>query len=209
MAPRLYVLTPPVGEAVEGVAGSLAETLPEVDVAAVLLRLTGPDERGMINIAKEFASTVQGAGAALLLDGRADIVARAGADGAHLAGPDALKAALTRLKPNYIAGAGALVTRHDAMICGEAGADYVMFGEPDADGHRPSFESVVDRVAWWAEVFEIPCVAYAAELDEIAPLAAAGADFIAVGSAVFDDPRGLRLAAADAAARLAVAEPAA
>ncbi len=64
-------------------------------------------------------------------------------------------------------------------------------------------------MAWWAEVFEIPCVAYAAELDEIAPLAAAGADFIAVGSAVFDDPRGLRLATADAAARLAVAEPAA
>ncbi len=39
MAPRLYVLTPPGGEAVEDVAVSLAETLPEVDVAAVLLRL--------------------------------------------------------------------------------------------------------------------------------------------------------------------------
>jgi thiamine-phosphate pyrophosphorylase len=209
VAPRLYVLTPPVGEAVEGVAGSLAETLTEVDVAAVLLRLPAIDERAMINIAKEIAPTVQGAGAALLLDGRADIVARAGADGAHLAGPDALKAALPRLKPNHIAGVGALVSRHDAMVCGEAGANYVMFGEPDAEGHRPSFEAVVDRVAWWAEVFEIPCVAYAAELDEIAPLAAAGADFIAVGSAVFDDPRGLRLATADAAARLAVAEPAA
>ena len=103
-APRLYVLTPPVGEAVEGVAGSLAETLPEVDVAAVLLRLPAIDERGMINLAKELALTVQGAGAALLLDGCADIVARAGADGAHLAGPDALKAALPRLKPNLYRG---------------------------------------------------------------------------------------------------------
>src|ERR1700720_3536698 len=68
--------------------------------------------------------------AALLVDGRPDIVARAGADGAHLSGPVALKAAVRKLKPNYIAGAGGLRSRHDAMVAAEAGADYVMFGEP-------------------------------------------------------------------------------
>jgi len=211
-APRLYVVTPPVSEpaAVCGeLTGRLAEALPGLDVAAVLLRLPDTDERAMINLVKGIAPAVQGAGAALLLDGRPDIVARAGADGAHLAGPDALKAALPRLKPSHIAGAGRLHSRHDAMVCAEAGADYVMFGEPDGAGQRPPFEAVIDRVAWWAEVFEIPCVAYAAGLDEIEPLAAAGADFVAVGTALFDDPRGLRTAAADAAARLAIPEPAA
>ena len=56
------------------------------------------------------------------------------------------------LKPKYIAGCGGLATRHDAMLAGESGADYVMFGEPDRDGHRPRFEAVLERVAWWAEV---------------------------------------------------------
>ena len=71
-----------------------------------------------------------------------------------------------------------------------------------AAGHRPSFELVVDRWEWWAEVFEIPCVAYAARLEKIPALAGAGADFVAVGEAVFDDPRGVRAALADAVARL-------
>ena len=177
------------------------------DVAAVLLRLRDTDERAMINLAKRIAPPVQAAGAALILDGRPDIVARAGADGSHLAGTEALEAALARLKPNYVAGAGGLRSRHDAMVAGEAGADYVMFGEPDGTGDRPPFEAVIERVAWWAEVFEIPCVAYAGCLDDIGALAAAGADFVAVGAALFDDPRGLTAAAADAGARLTEPAP--
>jgi thiamine-phosphate pyrophosphorylase len=204
--PRLYVLTPPVSDPAS-VPGEFAEALRAAGAAAVLLRLADADERGLINMVKRIAPMVQDTGAALLLDGRPEIVARAGADGAHLAGPDALKAALPRLKPKHIAGAGRLHDRHDAMVAGEAGADYVMFGEPDGSG--PPFDAVIDRVAWWAQVFTIPCVAYAARLDEIDPLAAAGADFVAVGDALFGDPRGLKTASADAAARLAIGEPAA
>jgi thiamine-phosphate pyrophosphorylase len=206
-APRLYILTPPVSDPA-ALAESLAEVFRAIEVAAVLLRLPDADERGLINVVKAIAPGVQHAGAALLVDNRPGIVARAGADGAHLAGPDALKAAIPGLKPDHIAGAGRLHSRHDAMVCGEAGADYVMFGEPDAAGQRPSREAVIDRVAWWAEVFEIPCVAYAAELGDIDALVAAGADFIAVGDAVFEDPRGLKAAAADAAMRLGITEQA-
>jgi thiamine-phosphate pyrophosphorylase len=187
---------------------NLAEISGAVDVAAVLLRLPGADERSLINRVKAVAPGVQAAGAALLIDGRPDLVARAGADGAHLAGADALMAAARMLKPNYIAGAGQLRMRHDAMVAAEVGADYVMFGEPDGAGRRPSLDTVIDRVAWWAEVFEISCVAYAAALDEISALVAAGADFVAVDDALFDDSRGLRRAAADAAARLTLAETA-
>jgi len=203
--PRLYVLTPAVSDPAT-LSGGLAEMSRAVDVAAVLLRLPDADERSLINRVKAVAPGVQAAGAALLVDGRPDIVARAGADGAHLAGPDALRAAVPQLKPDYIAGAGGLRSRHDAMVAAEAGADYVMFGEPDAAGHRPSHNAVVDRIAWWAEVFEIPCVAYATALDDIDALVAAGADFVAVGDAVFEDSRGPRAAAADAAARLNLTE---
>jgi thiamine-phosphate pyrophosphorylase len=184
----------------------LAEMCRAADVAAVLLRLPDADERSLINWVKAVASGVQAMGAALLVDVRSDIVARGGADGAHLAGPDAVKAAVRTLKPNYIAGAGGLRSRHDAMVAAEAGADYVMFGEPDAAGHCPSHDAIVDRIAWWAEVFEVPCVAYAAALDEIDALVAAGADFVAVGDVLFKDPRGPKAAAADAAARLNLTE---
>jgi thiamine-phosphate pyrophosphorylase len=172
----------------------------------VLVPLTGDDERALINGLKTLAPTVQSAGAALLLDGRPDLVARAGADGAHLAGIEAFNAALSSLKPERIAGCGALATRHDAMTAAEAGTDYVMFGEPDARGHRPSFEAIIERVEWWAEVFEVPCVGYAVHPDEIAPLSAAGADFVAVGSFIFDDPRGTAAAMTDAMSRLVIAE---
>jgi thiamine-phosphate pyrophosphorylase len=87
------------------------------------------------------------------------------------------------------------------MLAAETGADYVMFGEPDAAGSRPSFEAIRERVEWWAEVFQIPCVAYAASLGEIGELAAA--EFIALGPAILSDPRGPAAAVADAAARLA------
>ena len=118
---------------------------------------------------------MQDKGAALLLDGHAELVARAGADGAHLAGIDAFSAALAALKPERIAGCGGLDSRHDAMLAAEAGADYVMFGEPDDDRHaaRRSMP-IVERVAWWAEVFEVPCVGFAASLDEVEPLGGGG-----------------------------------
>ena len=92
------------------------------------------------------------------------------------------------------------------MLAGERGADYVMFGETEAGGRRPSFAAIVERIEWWAELFEIPCVGFAAALDEIAPLAAAGADFVAIGDALWDDPRGPAAAVAEAAAQLAAPE---
>src|SRR5919202_1185081 len=91
---------------------------------------------------------VQAKGVALLLDGHPELVARAGADGAHLTGIDALTEALDTLKPERIAGAGGLPTRHDAMLAGERGADYLMFGEPG--DRRPGVDEITERVAWWA-----------------------------------------------------------
>jgi thiamine-phosphate pyrophosphorylase len=202
-ARRLYLVTP---QEPAGLADRLVQALGAADVAAVLLRLPVTDERAQINHAKALAPAVQDTGAALLLDGHPDLAARAGADGAHLDGINALGAALPTLKPARIAGCGGLATRHDAMLAAEAGADYVMFGEPDVSGRRPSFDAIAERVAWWAQVFEVPCVGFAASLEEVEPLAAAGADFVAVGDCVFDDARGGSAAVADAARRLAAAE---
>jgi thiamine-phosphate pyrophosphorylase len=204
-AARLYLVTP---QDLDGLTDRLADALGAAEVAAVLLRLPETDERNRVNHAKAIAPTVQSKGAALLLDGCAELAARAGADGAHLSGIDAFRAALATLKPDRIAGCGGLASRHDAMVVAEAGADYVMFGEPDAAGRRPSLETVAERVTWWAELFEIPCVGFAASLEEVEPLVAAGADFVAM-DCVFADASGTAAAVADAAHRLARAETAA
>jgi thiamine-phosphate pyrophosphorylase len=204
--PRLYIVTPPVADTA-AIAADLAAMVEVVDIAAVLLRLADADGRTLIGRIKALAPVVQKNGAALLLDGHPGIVAPDGADGAHLTGIDALQTALPSLKPGHIAGAGGLHTRHDAMVAAEAGADYVMFGEPEESGRRPPFEAVLDRVQWWAELFEMPCVGFAASLDEVAALAAAGADFVAVGDFIFANPRG-PVAAALAASRLLIPEPA-
>ena len=201
-APRLYLVTPPVGDP-DAVANGLADALNAADIAAVLLRLADGDEAAQLDRIKALRILIQSNGAALLLDGHAGLAARADVDGAHLTGIDAFLAAAPSLKPARIAGCGGLNTRHDAMLAGESGADYVMFGEPDTNGRKPSFDAVLERVEWWADVLTIPCVAYAASLDEAEALAAAGADFIAVGENVWRDVR-----AVAAAANLGVAEPA-
>jgi thiamine-phosphate pyrophosphorylase len=186
-APRLYLITPPVADA-SAFAKPLSDALAADGIAAVLLRLAEGDERGLINRAKTLCPLVQNAGAAFLLDGHTGLVARAGCDGAHLTGIAAFTDALETLKPDRIAGCGGLVSRHDAMSAAESGADYVMFGEPDTSGARPSFAAVEERVIWWAEVFEIPCVGYAGAIEDVAPLVRAGADFIALGDWLWRDP---------------------
>src|SRR6202049_1369908 len=78
--PRLYILTPPVSGP-DSVPGELAQALRAAGAAAVLLRLADADERGLINMVKRIAPMVQDTGAALLLDGRPEIVARPGGRG--------------------------------------------------------------------------------------------------------------------------------
>jgi len=204
-SPRLYLVAELAGEPA-GLATGLAAALAAGDVAAVLLRLPRADERTLLTSIKALSPRIQEFGAAMLLDGRPDLVARAGADGAHLTGLEAFEAAIPMLKPDRIAGCGGIQSRHDAMVAAETGADYVLFGEPDGAGLRPSFDAVLERVAWWAEVFEVPCVGFAATLDEIGPLSATGAEFIAVGDCIFADARGAEVAVRDAMARLAIVE---
>jgi hypothetical protein len=54
------------------------------------------------------------------------------------------------------------------MAAGERGADYVLFGEPDANGQRPSTEAIAERLQWWDELFEPPCVGFATSREEAA-----------------------------------------
>ncbi len=193
-AARLYLITPILEDA--SFAPRLTEACATGAVAAVLLRLAPADERTLTNQVKALAPAAQEHAAAVIVttDGKADlatIAARGGADGVHIAGdPTLVRELRDRLKSERALGVGAIRTKDDAMTFGEAGVDYLLFGEPRPDGSLPSLDSVVERASWWAEIFETPCAAYAPSLDAVETLAATNAEFVALGDAVWSHPDG-------------------
>jgi thiamine-phosphate pyrophosphorylase len=90
------------------------------------------------------------------------------------------------------------------MAAGELDVDYLMFGDLDPGG-EPA-DSVLERAGWWAEIFNVPCIAVAHELAEVEALAKCGAEFVALGAFAFDDPRGPATVVAEAQAVLDRAE---
>jgi thiamine-phosphate pyrophosphorylase len=206
--PRLILVTPPVDDGLAFVP-TLTAACSAADIAAVILRTVAGDDAATLRRVEALAPTVRNRGGLLLLSGAVHLISSANADGAHIGGASAAAAAREAVREDLVIGAGRLESRHDAMIAGENGADYVMFGEPGRNGQRPTLAGLAERVLWWAELFEIPCVAYAGHLDEIDPLIRAGADFIALGEeAVWKAPDGPAMALAAATVHLAVAEPA-
>lgn len=199
-APRVYLITPPIADFTP--YPLLFETaMAACDVACVLLRTSADDDGAKERIVRALAPMVQRHGVACLVADDPQWAVRANADGVHIdGGGERLQSALRTLRPGHIVGAGELPTRDAAMTAGEAGADYVMFGGPS--GAVPH-AAIVERVAWWAEIFNVPCVGYARELALIGDLVRAGSDFIALGDAVFADPRGAAAALCDAARLMA------
>ncbi|MHB2165547.1 thiamine phosphate synthase [Alsobacter sp. R-9] len=191
---RLVLVTPAPAEGQEwpsDLGSRLAQALEAGRVDAVILRLPQQDDRTLIKLVKPLVPIVQDRGAALLLEDAIAIVPRAGADGVHLTGPSRLAEALETLRPQErIVGVGGLRARHDAMEAAEAGVDYVMFGDRRADGSVPPDGAIVERAAWWAEVFETPCVACVHDLGGVQAMTETGCEFVALGSAVFDHPDG-------------------
>jgi thiamine-phosphate pyrophosphorylase len=196
VTPRLYLATPPLADAA-AFAPALHEALAAGDVASLLIRFAADgDERGQEAIVRALAPAAQDKGVAVLVASAPNVALRAGADGVHVAGcGEDLADAVKKLSPRYIVGAGDIETRDDAMRAGELSADYVMFSDPDR-------EALIERVGWWAELFNTPCVARAATLDDVAPLVEAGADFVLLDDAVWSDARGPAAAVAEAQARL-------
>jgi thiamine-phosphate pyrophosphorylase len=198
-APRLYLITPPVVDAAE-FAARFEAALDTTEIACVLLRVSPMDHTATKKVVRALVPLAQVRGVACLV-ADPQLAIHADADGVHVNGVgDKLETALASMKPGKIVGVGAIMGRDDAMTAAEAGVDYLMFG--DADETRP-FAEILEQVNWWAEIFNVPCVAYARKHEEIAELARAGTDFIALCDAVWSDPRGIESALHEAAEALA------
>jgi thiamine-phosphate pyrophosphorylase len=183
----LYLITPPLPPAdADAFAKVFAEVLDAAPIVCALVRLAlnaRADAKSIVGPILRAAAT---ADCALLIENDPRLAARLGADGVHVAGasPD-LVAAIKDLKPKRIVGAGSLRLRDEAMTAGELGADYVMFGEPHGGVGPMDLTLLVERVSWWAEIFETPCVAYAEAISAVGELARAGADFVALDKPIW------------------------
>ena len=170
------------------------------DVACVLLRTVAIDESTIKTIFRALAPIVQRHDAAILVGGNARLAARVDADGLHVArvGPD-LDEALDSLRTRKIVGVGGLSSRDDAMTAGDSGVDYLMFGGPD---ERNNQDAIVERVSWWAEIFNVPCVGYAVSPERVEDIARAGAEFVALCDGLWDHPERIAKTIRDVVAAL-------
>jgi thiamine-phosphate pyrophosphorylase len=187
MVPQFMLIAPPIDDPASYLARftALAET---GALAVALLNVSAESDAALKRKLDILAQPLQAAGIACLIAPPADprLVARLSLDGVQASAADDLGAWVEAMKPNRILGVGSLRSRHEAMEAGEKDIDYVMFGEPRPDGYLPPLTQTIERAQWWAEIFNVPCIAYAPDLDAVAPLAATGAEFIAVGSWLFD-----------------------
>lgn len=171
----------------------LKATLSAGPVAAFQLRLKGVDQHEAARLAEPLQSICAERDVAFIVNDDMALAKRLGADGVHLGQGDGDPREARRLL-GALAQIGMTChdSRHLAMEAGEAGADYVAFGAfypttTKDTHHRPEPEILT----WWSTMFELPCVAIGGiTAANVAPLIEAGADFIAVCGAVWNDPRG-------------------
>lgn len=188
---QLYLVSPPSIDA--SFADTLAAALDAGPVAALQLRLKGIDEHAIARLAEPLQRVCAEREVAFIVNDSIALAKRLGADGVHLGQSDGdPRDARALLGPSAQIGVTCHASRHLAMEAGEAGADYVAFGAfypttTKETEHRPEPEIL----SWWSTLFELPCVAIGGITAENAPpLIEAGADFIAVCSAVWDHREG-------------------
>ena len=211
---RLYLITPPVIEDVAGFSRQFEAALEGGDVACLQVRVKPQgqiDEAGTRAVAEALREACRARDIALIINDSVDVCEKVGADGVHLGAMDMrVKDARKRLGAGPIIGATAKNSRHVAMEAGEQGADYVAFGAfHPSETKADTVPADPELLTWWQGVMELPCVAIGGITPERAgALSIAGADFLAVSSAVWSHAGGPAAAVAAFNAALDEAEAA-
>ncbi len=194
---QLLLISPPALDPA-AFADQLDVALAAGGSAAFLLRLASPEKAAVAAAASPLRPVCGARGVAFLLQDEVELALSVGADGVHLSTPAAVAAARRALGPERILGASCGRSREAAVVAGEAGADYIAFGAAERPAGTPPDAVVRDLIAWWSELFVLPCLVDGdSALPECEALARAGADFIGVSGSVWQHPAGPAAAVAD------------
>ncbi|HMO75069.1 MAG TPA: thiamine phosphate synthase [Sphingopyxis sp.] len=171
----------------------LEAALSAAPVAAFQFRVKGVDQHEAARLAEPLQAICAAHDVAFIVNDDMALAKRLKADGVHLGQGDGdPREARSLLGPGAQIGVTCHGSRHLAMEAGDAGADYVAFGAffpttTKAVEHRAEPETLT----WWQGLFELPCVAIGGITPDNAKLLIeAGADFLAVSGAVWNDPEG-------------------
>lgn len=184
---QLYLITPPKIVVPEFLA-TFRKALEGGPVAALQLRLKEVADDEVLKAAEALLPVCEEADVALIINDRADLAQKSGAEGVHLGQTDGTVAEARKLLgADRTIGVTCHNSRHLAMEAGEAGADYVAFGAfyPTTTKEAPT-RAEPEILTWWTAISELPCVAIGGITPENArPLVEAGADFLAVSAGVW------------------------
>ena len=179
---RIVLIAPP------GVsAQSIAAAFEGGDVASLILPENGMDEASFQALAEEIVPVAQAVGVAVIIAGDTRIAGRVQADGIHVeVSKDALAETIEHFQGKMMVGAGGAKTRDDALELGELRPDYMFFGRFGYDNKPEPHPRNLSLGQFWADVIQIPCIVMAgSDLASVTAVAATGAEFVALSSAVF------------------------
>ncbi|AZO60785.1 MAG: thiamine phosphate synthase [Mesorhizobium sp.] len=159
------------------------------DVASLILPENGMDDAAFQAFAEKIVPIAQAAGVAVIVAGDSRIAGRVHADGIHVeANRQELAETIERLADRMMVGAGGAKTRDEALELGEERPDYMFFGRFGYDNKPEPHHRNLALGEWWAQMIQIPCIVMAgSELASVETVAATGAEFVALSSAVFAD----------------------
>jgi thiamine-phosphate pyrophosphorylase len=178
LIPRLFLVAPE-GVPVNVLVDCIRAACEAGDVASLLVPAS---------IAKDLTSPAQALGVAVMVSGEPRDAPKSGADGVQVeANAEAVSEARQSVGKDRFVGAFAGSSRHFAMEAAEAGADYLAFSQNGASiGGEPI-------VKWWADMMEIPCVAFdPVELEDLDILLPQNPDFIRPSDAMWQDAESAR-----------------
>jgi len=192
---RVYLISPPALE-IEKFSQQLKNAFSGGDVGAFQLRLKNTSNDEILRAAESLLPICREHDVAFILNDSPELAKKCGADGVHLGQDDgSVKAARKIVGNDVVIGVSCHDSRHLAMEAGEDGADYVAFGAfyPTTSKSAEALAKYgipdPDILNWWQTYMVLPCVAIGGINPlNCLPLVRAGADFIAVITAVWNHP---------------------
>jgi thiamine-phosphate pyrophosphorylase len=204
---RLYLVSPPQID-VEHFSEDLRAALDGGDVGCLQLRLKHCEDIDILRAAESLAPICREYEVPLLINDRPDLAKSSDADGVHIGQKDAsYKEARNALDSDRTIGVTCHNSRHLAVTAAECGADYVAFGAFfETNTKAPETRATTEILEWVNEVLLVPSVAIGGITPaNCSPLVRAGANFLAVVSAVWNHKDGPRAGVAEFNQAIAVA----
>jgi len=189
---QLYLISP------QDVGGDFPDRLQRAlsagPVAAFQFRVKNLEQHEAARLAEPLQRICEEHNVAFIVNDDVALAKRLKADGVHLGQGDGdPKEARAILGEDIQIGVTCHDSRHLAMTAGEEDANYVAFGAfYPTQTKQTEYRPTPDILQWWSGLFEIPCVAIGGITAQNAPpLIDAGADFLAVSGAIWNDRDGV------------------